>query len=150
MAGASSGRPLAIGAWIVALIVLLAIVPAVWQGLDVNPNQLTKETPYIANNITATRSAYDLTAISETPYSLQGDLSAAELQANDVTISNVRLWDPEVLLAERQPAPGAAALLLVYERERRSLSGEQRLHPDHARPAGAAAFPACRLRRRPG
>jgi len=32
--------PLAIGAWIVALIVLLAIVPAVWQGLDVNPNQL--------------------------------------------------------------------------------------------------------------
>ena len=90
--------PLAIGAWIVALIVFLAIVPAVWQSLDVNPNQLAKETPYIARDIAATRSAYDLTAISETPYSLQGDLSAAELQANGVTISNVRLWDPEVLL----------------------------------------------------
>jgi uncharacterized membrane protein (UPF0182 family) len=90
--------PMAVGAWIVALIVLLAIVPAVWQSLSVNPNQLTKETPYIANNIAATRLAYDLTEISATPYSLQGDLSAAELQANNVTISNVRLWDPEVLL----------------------------------------------------
>ena len=90
--------PMAIGAWIVALIVLLAIVPAVWQGLAVSPNQLTKETPYIVNDIAATRSAYNLTEISETPYSLEGDLSAAQLQANNVTISNVRLWDPEVLL----------------------------------------------------
>ena len=90
--------PIAIGAWIVALIVLLAIVPAIWQGLTVNPNQLTKETPYIVNDIAATRSAYDLTAMSETPYSLQGDLSAAQLQANGVTISNIRLWDPEVLV----------------------------------------------------
>ncbi len=90
--------PLAIGGWIVALIVLLAIVPAIWQALAVNPNQLTKESPYIAYDIAATRSAYDLTEISETPYSLEGDLSAAKLQANNVTISNVRLWDPEVLL----------------------------------------------------
>ena len=90
--------PIAIGAWVAALIIFLAIVPAVWQALDVNPNQLTKETPYIADNIAATRSAYDLTAISETPYSLQGDLSTAQLQANAVTISNIRLWDPEVLL----------------------------------------------------
>ena len=90
--------PLAIGVWIVALIVLLAIVPAIWQALAVNPNQLTKETPYIANDIAATRAAYKLTDISKTPYSLQGDLSADKLQANNVTVSNVRLWDPEVLL----------------------------------------------------
>jgi uncharacterized membrane protein (UPF0182 family) len=90
--------PLAIGVWIAALIVLLAIVPAIWQALTVNPNQLTKETPYIANDIAATRAAYALTTISETPYSLEGDLSAAKLQINNVTISNVRLWDPEILL----------------------------------------------------
>jgi uncharacterized membrane protein (UPF0182 family) len=90
--------PLAIGVWIVALIVFLAIVPAVWQALAVNPNQLTKETPYIVNDIAATRAAYDLTAISETPYSLQGDLTAAQLQVNKVMISNIRLWDPEILL----------------------------------------------------
>jgi uncharacterized membrane protein (UPF0182 family) len=90
--------PIAIGVWVVALIVFMGIVPAVWQGLAVNPNQLVKESPYIANNINATRSAYGLTAVSATPYSLQGDLSSAKLQDSKVTVSNIRLWDPEVLL----------------------------------------------------
>ncbi len=90
--------PLAIGVWIVALIVFLGIVPAAWQGLSVNPNQLAKETPYIANNIAATRAAYDLTEVSSTPYSLQGDLTSAKLQDSSVTVGNIRLWDPEVLL----------------------------------------------------
>src|SRR5450759_560021 len=48
--------------------------------------------------IAATRAAYDLTAISQTPFSLQGDLSAASLKANSVTVDNIRLWDPQVLL----------------------------------------------------
>ena len=90
--------PIAIGVWIVALILFLGIVPAAWQGLAVNPNQLAKETPYIANNIAATRSAYDLTSVTATPYSLQGDLSSAKLKDDSVTVSNIRLWDPEVLL----------------------------------------------------
>ena len=90
--------PIALGVWIAALIVLLGIVPAAFQGLSVNPNELAKETPYIANNIAATRSAYALTAVTATPYSLQGDLSSAELEESSVTVSNIRLWDPEVLL----------------------------------------------------
>ena len=89
--------PIAIGGWIVALIVLLGIVPAIYQPLVVNPNQLAKESPYIARNIAATRAGFNLTAISETPYSLQGDLSASALQTNSETIRNIRLWDPDVL-----------------------------------------------------
>ncbi|HEY5387521.1 MAG TPA: UPF0182 family protein, partial [Thermoleophilia bacterium] len=88
----------AFGVWLASLIVLLGIVPAVWQALVVNPNQLAKEAPYIARNIAATRAAYDLTAISQTPYALQGDLSASALKANSVTVGNIRLWDPQVLL----------------------------------------------------
>jgi uncharacterized membrane protein (UPF0182 family) len=90
--------PLAIGIWVASLIVFLAIVPAIWQSLLVNPNQLAKESAYIGRNIAATRSAYKLTTITETPYSLQGDLSAASLQLNSTTVRNIRLWDPEVLL----------------------------------------------------
>jgi uncharacterized membrane protein (UPF0182 family) len=90
--------PIAVGGWIVALIVLLGIVPAVYQPLVVNPNQLAKESPFIARNIAATRAGFNLTAISETPYSLQGDLTASALQTNSETIRNIRLWDPEVLL----------------------------------------------------
>ena len=90
--------PAAFGIWLAALIVLLGIAPALWQALIVNPNQLAKETPYIAYDIAATRTAYDLTAISQNPYSLQGDLSAASLKTNSVTVRNIRLWDPQVLL----------------------------------------------------
>ena len=88
----------AFGVWLVSLIVLLGIVPAVFQALIVNPNELAKEKPYIAYNIAATRRAYDLTAISETPYSLKGDLTSAALKVNTVTVRNIRLWDPQVLL----------------------------------------------------
>jgi len=89
---------IAIGAWIVALIALLGIFPAVVQSLIVNPNQGTKEAPYIARNIAATRAAYNLENISQTAFPLKGDLTAAKLKANDVTIRNIRLWDPETLL----------------------------------------------------
>jgi uncharacterized protein len=89
--------PLAVGVWLAAVIVLLGIVPAIWQALFVNPNELAKETPYIARNIAATRAAYGLTAVSTTPYSLRGDLSAAKLRVNSVTVRNIRLWDPDVL-----------------------------------------------------
>ena len=89
----------AFGIWLGSLIVLLGIVPAVYQALLVNPNQLAKEKPYIAFNIAATRAAYDLTAISNTPYSLKGDLSATALKVNGVTVRNIRLWDPQVLLS---------------------------------------------------
>ncbi len=90
--------PAAMGIWLASVVVLLILVPAVFQALIVNPNQLGKETPYITYNIAATRTAYDLTKISSTPYSLQGDLSAASLKINDVTVRNIRLWDPQVLL----------------------------------------------------
>jgi uncharacterized membrane protein (UPF0182 family) len=90
--------PVAVGGWIVALIVLLGIVPVIYQALLVNPNQLAKESPYIVRNIAATRAGFNLSAVTETPYSLRGDLTATALQTNSVTIRNIRLWDPEVLL----------------------------------------------------
>ena len=89
--------PLAVGVWLGAVILLLGIVPAVWQALVVTPNQLARETPYIAANIAATRAAYGLTAVSDTPYALSGDLSAAKLRVDQGTLRNIRLWDPDVL-----------------------------------------------------
>ena len=90
--------PAAFGVWLAALIVLLGIVPAVFQALVVNPNQLAREMPYLTYNLAATRNAYALTAVSQTPYPLGGDLSAAKLRADEGTVRNIRLWDPQVLL----------------------------------------------------
>ena len=69
----------------------LGVVPAVYQSLVVNPNQLSKESPYLARNLAATRTGFDLTSTSETPYSFTGDLSAAALQASAVTVLQHRL-----------------------------------------------------------
>ncbi len=88
-----------IGGWVVALIVVRVVFPAVMQSLVVSPNQQSKEGPYIAHNITATRAAYGLDKISQTQYPLTGDLTTAKLALNDATIRNIRLWDPRTLLS---------------------------------------------------
>ena len=90
--------PFVIGVWIVALIVLRGIVPAVYQSLIVNPNQLTKEREYIAHNIAATKTAYKLNEIEKQPLSPKSPLTPAKLEANQPTLRNIRLWDPNTLV----------------------------------------------------
>ena len=87
-----------IGGWVVALIVVRVIFPALVQSLVVSPNQQAKESPYIAYNIAATRSAYGLDKINQTQYPLTGDLNTAKLVVNSATIRNIRLWDQNTLL----------------------------------------------------
>ena len=90
--------PLAIAVWIVLLILLQGIVPAIVQSLVVNPNQLAKERQYIGYNIQATQGAYDLAAISSSSLPMRTNLTAADLKSNDATIRNIRLWDPKTLV----------------------------------------------------
>jgi uncharacterized membrane protein (UPF0182 family) len=84
--------------WVLALVVLRGIVPAVYQSLVVNPNQLAKEREYLANNLTATRQAYDLSDITKRPLTQSTRLTAADLRNNETTLRNIRLWDPDTLV----------------------------------------------------
>jgi uncharacterized membrane protein (UPF0182 family) len=90
--------PLTIAVWIVALIVLRGIVPAVYQSLIVNPNQLTKERNYIERNLKATREAYQLNNITQTDLSPKTPLTPQKLADNQPTLRNIRLWDPNTLV----------------------------------------------------
>jgi hypothetical protein len=90
--------PLAIVVWVVALILLRGIVPAVYQSLVVNPNQLSKEREYIARNLEATRQAYDLESIVQRPLQATEALTARDLSENQPTLRNIRLWDPRTLV----------------------------------------------------
>jgi uncharacterized membrane protein (UPF0182 family) len=90
--------PLAIAVWIVALVVLRGIVPAAYQSLVVNPNQLSKERDYIANNLDATKKAYGLNDIEQVPVSPSDELTPQRLEANQATLRNIRLWDPRTLV----------------------------------------------------
>lgn len=75
------------------------IVPGVFQKLVVAPNELTRETPFIKHNIEATRKAYGLDRIEEREIAADKPITASDIEANNLTIKNVRLWDRAPLLS---------------------------------------------------
>ena len=83
----------AIGLWIVAIIVVSAIYPAVVQRFQVNPSELARETEYIEYNIDFTREAFALDRIEEQQFPAEEELIPEDISANPATISNIRLWD---------------------------------------------------------
>lgn len=76
----------------------LAILPAMLQRFSVAPNELVKETPYIRLNIAATRKAFGLDGVQERELTGERTLSAEDIQDNQRTIQNIRLWDQQPLL----------------------------------------------------
>lgn len=75
------------------------ILPSFVQKVIVAPNELVKETPFIKHNISATRSAFALDKIEEREISGDKPITALDIQANNLTIKNVRLWDRKPLLS---------------------------------------------------
>lgn len=86
-----------------AIVLGIVVLPGLVQLLIVQPNELTRERPYIVQSIQRTRQAFDLNSIDEKPFSPQDQLTPALVQANLPTIRNIRLWDTRPLLdANRQ------------------------------------------------
>src|SRR5436190_822929 len=82
----------------VALVVLSVLVPAAYQRLVVQANELSYETPQIAHHIQATRDAWGIATVQLHELGTATDLTPATIAANRATIDNVRLWDREPLL----------------------------------------------------
>ncbi len=75
-----------------------ALYPAIVQRFSVGPNELVKETPYITHNIAATRKAFGLDHVEERELPGETPLTAKDIQDNQPTINNIRLWDQKPLL----------------------------------------------------
>ena len=71
---------------------------ALMQRFVIAPNELARETPYIEHNIAATRKAFALDRVEERELSGDALLTRADIDANDATLKNVRLWDHQPLL----------------------------------------------------
>lgn len=99
--GISGKTSLLLGVVTIYFLVGLAqgFVPSVFQKLIVAPNELVKETPFIKNNIAATRHAFGLDKIEEREISGDKPLAATDIANNNLTIKNVRLWDRAPLLS---------------------------------------------------
>ena len=74
------------------------LLPLAVQKFVVKPNELTKESEYIAHNIEYTRRAYNLNKIKEVDFQVNDTLSLEEVKKQDATIQNIRIWDERPLL----------------------------------------------------
>lgn len=87
----------ALGLLVVASIILQGAYPAAIQRLRVDPQELAREEPFIQRNIDATQVAYGLDGIELQPIPISNNLNLRDVVDNELTLRNVRLWDPQVL-----------------------------------------------------
>ena len=86
-----------VAAWLFVSVAAGFAYPAIVERFQVQPNELVREGPYIERNIEATRAAYGLSEVEVRSFAASFDLDASDISRNDATISNIRLWDPDVL-----------------------------------------------------
>src|SRR4030042_683114 len=79
-------------------IIGIVVYPYVLQKFKVAPNELALETPFIEQNIKFTRLGYNLDKIEVRPFDVDYNLSGKDIEKNDATIKNIRLWDHSPLL----------------------------------------------------
>jgi uncharacterized protein len=87
----------ALGLLVAGSVILQGVYPAVVQRIRVDPQELARETEFIERNLEATRRAFALDDVQLSPFSIRNDLDEQDVIDNDVTLRNVRLWDPSVL-----------------------------------------------------
>jgi uncharacterized membrane protein (UPF0182 family) len=89
---------ISLGLYITCAVLGQGILPRVVQRLIVQPNELVRERPYIQRSIALTRQAFDLDAVEVQTFDPKGKLTNQDLQNNNLTINNIRLWDSRPLL----------------------------------------------------
>lgn len=87
----------AAGSWLLVSVIGGAVYPALVQRFSVLPNQLAKEMPYISHNLEATRAAYGIDQIEVRNFRASPSLTMEDIEANRLTIDNLRLWSAAVL-----------------------------------------------------
>ena len=119
---------LAGGAWIVLSLVVGGLYPSFVQTVQVNPNELDVERPYLRQHIEATRAAYDIDAIEARRFTGEQELTREVFSEDAATIDNLRLWDYRPLLTTF----GQEQILRRYydfrdvDIDRYEIAGEQR------------------------
>lgn len=86
-----------IGTWILLAIFVGWLFPTLMYRFQVQPNELALETPYIEYNIEYTREAFALNRIEEQSFPAEKSPTPEDIEQNEVTINNIRLWDPRPL-----------------------------------------------------
>jgi uncharacterized protein len=82
-----------IGGYLFILLAALEVIPASFQRLIVEPNELELEIPFLRHNIALTRAAYGLDKIAVRFHTAEAKFDVAQMRENQSTIANIRIWD---------------------------------------------------------
>lgn len=118
-----------VGLWMFATIIAGSAYPWFVQRFLVEARgESTKEQPYIARNIAATRDAYGLSGVQDTPFAADTNLSLDDVKdaSADGAFRNVRLLDPEIISAvynRRQAKLGRFSFPSIPDVDRYPIDG---------------------------
>jgi hypothetical protein len=76
--------------------------PAFVQQFSVNPQEQQRESTYIGYNIDGTRAAFGLDKVAASQRPVTTTLTSDDLDENQATVSNIRLWRPSILREDLQ------------------------------------------------
>jgi len=117
-----------------ALLVLSAILlgliwPGIVQQFQVKPSEADKESTYIAKNIAATRTAYDIDKVEEYTLPASGT-TASQIDANnDPSVTSVPLVDPQLVhqtFEQNQQVRGYYSVANVLDVDHYDINGVDR------------------------
>ena len=118
-----------LGLMVLSAVLLGMIWPAIVQRFQVVPTEADKEAPYIQKNIDATRVAYDIADVVETPYGGVSTSPPEELARNVVSNPGIRLVDPRLvqqLFEQKQQVRGYYSVAPILDVDRYPIGGRER------------------------
>lgn len=89
---------------IVVSLVAGSLVPFIVQNYVVKPKELDRQSKYIGYNIEMTQDAYNIqdegenARVEKRDFPVEENLTYQDIQNNQTTVSNIRLWDPTILI----------------------------------------------------
>ena len=109
-------------------ILINGIFPALLQSLVVIPNELSKEQPYIQQEIELTRFGYGLDKITEIDYPGNTPITMSALKADQSTLNNIRLNDARPMLQTYNQKQGIRLYYKFHDIDidRYTVNGEYR------------------------
>ncbi|SER65390.1 hypothetical protein SAMN05443377_10512 [Propionibacterium cyclohexanicum] len=112
---------------IVSSLLIQGLYPSFVQQFGVKPNEPDRERPYIADQIAATRKAYDIDDVQVSDYSAKTTVSAGQLKSDAEALPGIRLVDPAIVaptFEQLQQVRGYYSFPPVLDVDRYTLNGQ--------------------------
>ena len=114
---------------VVSSILIGMIWPGIVQQFTVNPSEPDKEAPYIAENIKATRDAYDIADVEVIDYTTTPILTSDQEDVLDAQLATTPLVDPQLVgssFEQEQQVRAYYSVAPVLDVDRYQIEGKQR------------------------